>query len=94
MNLFQTELVYSNGVRVSSKLIKQLELERISSEPESDRSFINAQFFIFFPEKLIMERTQKGLDRETILSEFRESDQYNIMKGIWKMSNWFINLSF
>lgn len=81
MNLFQTELVYTNGVSVSAKLMKQV--ETISSDPVMDRTYINAQFFIFFPEKIILERIEMGLSREDVLLEFRESDRYAIMKGMF-----------
>lgn len=81
MNIFQTELVYANEISVSAKLTKQLEL--ISSDPEFDRTYINAHFFIVFPEQFILERMEKGLSRENVLSEFRESDRYQLMKGIF-----------
>lgn len=78
MNLFQ-KLVYANGLSVSAKLTKQL--ETITTDPESDRAFINAHFFVVFPEEFILERMESGLSREKVLSEFRESDRYDIMKG-------------
>lgn len=79
LNVFQTELVYANGISISAKLTKQLEM--ISSDPESDRTYINAHFVIVFPEHFILERMEKGLSRENVLSEFRESDRYQLLKG-------------
>lgn len=81
MNIFQTELVYANGVSVSAKLSKQLEM--ISKDPEFDRIYVNTHFFIVFPEKFILEQIEKGLSRESVLLEFRESDRHQIMKGIF-----------
>lgn len=81
MNLLQTELVYTNGVAVSTKLMKKL--ETISNDPDSDRTYINAHFFIVFPEIFLLERIKMGSNREEVLLEIRDSDQYGIMKGIF-----------
>lgn len=59
------------------------QLEKISSDPESDRFYINSHFLVFFPEKSILERMKSGSSREDVLMEFRESDGYALMKGIF-----------
>lgn len=92
MNPFQSKLVYANGVSVSVKLTKQF--ETISSDPGSDRSYVNAQFFVFFSEKKIFRRIKKGLSREQVLDEFRQSDRYEIMKGIKIIANYSITMIF
>lgn len=74
-------MIYANGVCVPAKLIQQL--EAISSDPESDRAYVNNIFHIIFPETFIMERMEKGLSRENVLSEFRDSDRYEILKSIF-----------
>lgn len=81
MNLLQTELVYTNGVRVSAKLMEQS--GTISSDPDSDRTYINTHFFIVFPESFLLERIKMGISREAILLELRDTDRYGIMKGIF-----------
>ena len=73
-------MVYANGVSVSARLTRQL--ESISSNPDSDRSYVNAHFFIMFPEQMLLERAKIGLNREQVLLELRESDRYEVMKGI------------
>lgn len=72
-------MIYANGVSVPTKLTKQL--KTISSDLESDRTYVNAYFHIVFLEDLLLERIEKGLSRENVLAEFRESERYKIMKG-------------
>lgn len=72
-------MIYANGVSVSTQLTKQL--QTISSSPESDRKYINAQFLVVSPEKS-MTLIAEGLSREDILDKFRKSDRYEIIKGI------------
>lgn len=90
-NIFQTELVYTNGVSVSAKLTKRL--EKISNDPENDRAYVNEHFFIIFPKKFILERFEKGSNREDVLSEFRDSDRYQIMEGIFVIVSKIIDIS-
>lgn len=64
---------------MSSKLSK--ELDTISSDPNYDRTYINTQFFLLFPQKYIKKQAKKGLTREQVLTKFRDSNRYETMKG-------------
>lgn len=72
-------MIYPNGVTVSAKSMKKL--EKISDDPDSDRAFINTHFFVIFPEKYLEKQLEKGCSREKVLSKFRDSKRYDILKG-------------
>lgn len=74
----QTDFIYPNGTKVSVKLTKQL--ETMSKDPSCDRPYINAHFFMVFPEKYIRKQVKRGLSREDILAKFRDSGRYETMK--------------
>lgn len=71
--------MYPNGTKISVKLTKQLQV--IASTPSFDRPFINALFLMVFTDKYIRKQLKKGLNREDILTKFRDSDRYETMKS-------------
>lgn len=78
----QHKMVYPNGVKVVSKLLKYL--EKISSAPTFDKPFINASFTIFFTEKYLKKQQKNGLDRSATLQKFRDSPRYETMRNIYE----------
>lgn len=56
-------------------------LEIIPSEESSDRRYINESFDIFFSEKYIKQQIQIGCATDQLLTQFRGTGQYELMKG-------------
>lgn len=79
---FQDKMVYPNGVKVASKLLKHLQM--IPSAHTFDKAFINASFTVFFTDKYIKKQKKNGLDRVAALKKFRDSSRYETMRNIYE----------
>lgn len=75
----QSKLMYPNGAKISASASKKL--ETISGDPNCDRTYVNTQFFVVFSEKYLKKQVKKGLSRKEMLSKFRDSNRYEVMKG-------------
>lgn len=72
-------MIYPNGVRLPIQMANELKV--ILGNPASDHLFINKTFSMFFTDNYIKEFIKDGIQREDVLSFFRQSDQYEILKS-------------
>lgn len=66
-------------------------LNAISGNISNDRDFINKAFAIVFSDAYIRKLIKKGLNRQDVLKEMRETKRYATIKG---MSFWYFFLMF
>lgn len=76
---FQSRFIFPNGVKLKVDLAKRLEI--IPGEESSDRRYINETFDMFFSEKYIKKQMRNGCAKEKLLTQFRETDRYETMRG-------------
>lgn len=72
-------MIFPNGVKVKADLAKRLEI--IPSKESSDRKFVNESFDLFFSDKYIEKQIRNGCAKEQLLTQFRDSNRYETMKG-------------